>query len=181
MSPWAASGSGCCWSGQHFRLMLRRIRFRALSQAGVCCSARPGRGGREQRGQELGERFLLITTEGWRMKSIPWAELSNPNSKGAAQPHSATEQSQLSQLGRSEKLPCSPEIIFLQRNEGEKMHSFNARQFPLICQHMVGAIIIWLEYKASLRLFFCFSSLTILLWNLGEILWILLSFSIVPW
>lgn len=97
------------------------------------------------------------------MKSIPWAELSNPNSKGAAQPHSATEQSQLSQLGRSEKLPCSPEIIFLQRNEGEKTHSFNARQFPLICQHMVGAIIIWLEYKASLRLFFCFSSLTILL------------------
>lgn len=67
--PLAASGSGCCWSGQHFRLMLR-IRFTALSHAGICSSGRPGRGGREQRGQELGVRLLLKSVDGWGMRSL---------------------------------------------------------------------------------------------------------------
>lgn len=76
--------------------------------------------------------------------------------------------------------PALLKIFFTGEWRGEN-YSFNPRQFPPICQHMVEVIIIWLKYKASLRLFFCFNSLTILLWNLGEILWILLSFSIVPW
>lgn len=46
------------------------IRFTAPSQTGVCSPGRPGRGGREQRGQELVERLLLNTRDGWRMRNI---------------------------------------------------------------------------------------------------------------
>lgn len=159
MSPLAASGSACCWSGQHFRLMLR-IRFTALSQAGVCSWRRWE--GAERAGAALG----------WALKPQLQRSCTAPLW------HRAVTAPTAGRGGKS--CPALLKIFFTGEWRGEN-YSFNPRQFPPICQHMVGVIIIWLKYKASLRLFFCFNSLTILLWNLGEILWILLSFSIVPW
>lgn len=81
-----------------FWWMLVRSAFQAdaedqvySSQPGWLSSESPERGGREQRGQELWERLLLNTTDGWRMRSIcprqekplgwalkPWLQRSRP-------------------------------------------------------------------------------------------------------
>lgn len=90
------------------------------------------------------------------------AELSNTNLQRNRLPHSITEQSKTAHRdgGRTGK-SCSVLLkTFLLGNEGKKNHSINPKQFPPICQHMVGAIIIWLKYKVSSSLFFYFNSLT---------------------
>lgn len=129
--------------------------------------------GEKRGGQEVGVRSHAQPF-GWALKHQPAKEPFTPLY------HRAVKDSSQKWRENGKELLCSLENIFT----GEwrkKKHSINPKQFPSICQHMVGAIIIWLKYKVSSSLFFYFNSLTFLLWNLGVILWTSLSFSIVPW